>query len=70
MTKTHRCSCHGKIRFESFQVDLLVGWLRISPRQTWKVSRRNVTMPAARAASQIRSCAWRSEVAGAIWSVA
>ena len=27
-------------------------------------------MPVARAASQIRSSAWRSEVAGTIWSVA
>ena len=70
MTKTHTCSCHGKIRFDSFQVDLLVGWLRIRPTQIWKVSSRNVTMPAARAANQIRSRAWRSEVAGAIWSVA
>ena len=34
-TKTHRCSCHGKIRFDSFQVDLLVGWLRTRPSATW-----------------------------------
>src|SRR5689334_25302039 len=25
VTKTHRWSCHGKTRFESFQVDLFVG---------------------------------------------
>ena len=70
MTKTHRCSCHGKMRFDSFQVDLLVGWLSTSPSATWKVSSRNAAIPVARAASQIRSSAWRSEVAGTIWSVA
>ena len=40
MTKTHTCSCHGKIRFDSFQVDLFVGWLRMSPTQIWKLSKR------------------------------
>ena len=70
ITKTHRCSCQGKIRFDSFQVDLLVGWLRISPSETWNASSTSVTLPAARAASHNRSCASRSVLAGTIWSVA
>ena len=70
MTKTHRWSCHGKIRFERFQVERFVGWLRTRPRTIWSVSSRNATIPVARAASQKRSSACRSLVAGTIWSVA
>ena len=69
-TKTQMWSCQGKIRFDSFQVDLFVGWLRMRPRETWNVSSRNVTIPPARATSQILSWACRSDVAGAIWSLA
>ncbi len=29
--KTSRFSCHGKIRFDSFHVERLTGWLRIRP---------------------------------------
>ena len=51
-TKTQMWSCQGKSRFDSFQVDLFVGWLRMRPRETWNVSSRNVTIPPARATSQ------------------
>ncbi len=64
ITNTHRWSCHGKMRFDSFQVVLLCGWLRTSPKTIWNVSRSRATTPVARAASQIRSSAWRSVVAG------
>ena len=37
-TNTKRFSCHGKRRFESFQVDWFVGWLRMRPRLTSTVS--------------------------------
>ena len=69
-TNTQRWSCHGKIRFERFQVDRLVGWLSTRPSTIWRVSRRKATIPVARAASQKRSSAWRSVLAGTIWSVA
>ena len=69
-TKTQMWSCQGKIRFEKFQVERFVGWLRISPRTICTVSSRNATMPVARAASQNRSSACRSVEAGRIWSVA
>ena len=39
-TKTNRFSCHGKSRFESFQVDWFVGWDRTRPRLTSTVSSR------------------------------
>ncbi len=70
ITNTQRWSCHGKIRFERFQVERFVGWLRTRPRTIWSVSRRNATMPVALAAIQYRNSACRSVVAGRIWSVA
>ena len=36
MTNTHRWSCHGKIRFERFQVERFVGWLSTRPRTIWR----------------------------------
>ena len=39
-TKTKRFSCHGKSRFESFQVDWFVGCDRMSPKVTSPVRSR------------------------------
>ena len=70
ITNTQRWSCHGKIRFDSFHVVLLCGWLSTSPNTICAVMNRRAITPVARAASQNRSSAWRSVDAGRIWSVA
>ena len=70
ITNTQMWSCHGKIRLDSFHVVLLWGWLSTSPKTICAVMNSRAMTPVARAASQKRSSAWRSVVAGRTWSVA